>query len=121
MGDLRAQITAVKTGERRFLELIERYGREAGTGLHRRHRWITPKRRRARARAPFPDGVYEAESFMDDDGVDVGKRVPIKVRVIVEGEEMTIDLTDVARQVRGFYNSGHDHRTRLRPGRVTNA
>src|SRR6201998_1036667 len=28
MGDLRAQITAVKTGERRFLELLDRYGRE---------------------------------------------------------------------------------------------
>src|SRR4029077_14902442 len=27
MGDLRAQVTAVKTGERRFLQLIERYGR----------------------------------------------------------------------------------------------
>ena len=26
MGDLRAQITAVKTGERRFLELVERDG-----------------------------------------------------------------------------------------------
>ena len=26
MGDLRAQITAVKTGEKRFLELVERYG-----------------------------------------------------------------------------------------------
>ena len=32
MGDLRAQITAVKTGERRFLELVERYGREAVLG-----------------------------------------------------------------------------------------
>ena len=29
MGDLRAQITAVKTGERRFLELLDRYGRDA--------------------------------------------------------------------------------------------
>ena len=28
MGDLRAQVTAVKTGERRFLELLDRYGRE---------------------------------------------------------------------------------------------
>src|SRR3954471_12667768 len=28
MGDLRAQITAVKTGERRFMELLDRYGRE---------------------------------------------------------------------------------------------
>ena len=42
---------------------------------------------------------------MDDDGVDVGKRVPIRVKVIVKGDEMTIDLTDVSTQVRGFYNS----------------
>ena len=32
MGDLRAQVTAVKTGERRFLQLIERYGRDAVQG-----------------------------------------------------------------------------------------
>ena len=32
MGDLRAQITAVKTGERRFLELVDRYGREQVLG-----------------------------------------------------------------------------------------
>src|SRR5271169_3190671 len=32
MGDLRAQVTAVKTGERRFLELVERYGRDAVLG-----------------------------------------------------------------------------------------
>ena len=43
---------------------------------------------------------------MDDDGIDVGKHVPIKVRVVVKGEEMTVDLTDVSRQVRGFFNSG---------------
>src|SRR5258708_27506301 len=29
MGDLRAQVTAVKTGERRFLQLIEHYRRDA--------------------------------------------------------------------------------------------
>ena len=31
MGDLRAQVTAVKTGERRFLELLDRYGRDEVT------------------------------------------------------------------------------------------
>ena len=60
---------------------------------------------RARTRT-IPDGTYEAESFMDDDGIDIGKRVPIRVRVVVEGDEMTIDLTEVSQQVRGFYNSG---------------
>ena len=43
---------------------------------------------------------------MDDDGVDIGKKVPIKVKVIVAGDEMTIDLSEVSAQVRGFYNSG---------------
>ena len=50
---------------------------------------------------------------MDDDGIEVGKRIPIKVRVIVEGDEMTIDLTDVARQVSGFYNSSATTGVRL--------
>ena len=43
---------------------------------------------------------------MDDDGISIGKPIPIKVRVTVKGEEMTVDLTEVSRQVRGFYNSG---------------
>lgn len=105
MGDLRAQVTAVKTGERRFSELLERYGRAP---VQRAIRAIMDQSERAaRARtAAIPDGVYEATSFMDDDGVEISKRIPIKVRVIVEGEKMTIDLTEVARQVRGFYNSG---------------
>ena len=33
-------------------------------------------------------------------------RAPIKVRVVVKGDEMTIDLSQVSKQVRGFYNSG---------------
>src|SRR5580693_4873159 len=105
MGDLRAQITAVKTGERRFLELVERYGRDAVLGAIKAIMDHSEAMARARTRS-IPDGVYEAESYMDDDGIDVGKKVPIKVRVIVKGDEMTVDLTDVSRQVRGFYNSG---------------
>jgi N-methylhydantoinase B len=105
MGDLRAQITAVKTGERRFLQLIERYGRDAVLGAIAAIMDHADAAARART-LTIPDGVYEAESFMDDDGVDVGKRVPIGVKVTVAGDEMTIDLTNVARQVRGFYNSG---------------
>ena len=105
MGDLRAQITAVKTGERRFLQLIERYGRDAVLGAIAAIMDHADVAARART-LTIPDGVYEAESFMDDDGVDVGKRVPIGVKVTVAGDEMTIDLTNVSRQVRGFYNSG---------------
>jgi N-methylhydantoinase B len=105
MGDLRAQITAITTGERRFIELVERYGREAVLGSIALIMDQSEAVARANTRS-IPDGVYEAESFMDDDGVDVGQRIPIKVKVIKEGDEMTIDLSEVSKQVRGFYNSG---------------
>ena len=105
MGDLRAQITAVTTGERRFLELLERYGRDEVLDAIGNIMDQSEASARARTRT-IPDGVYEAESFMDDDGVEIGKRIPIKVRVIVKGDGMTIDLSEVSRQVRGFFNSG---------------
>jgi N-methylhydantoinase B len=104
-GDLRAQLTAVKTGERRFLELIGRYGKEQVRDAIEEIMDISERAARART-ASIPDGVYEAESFMDDDGISIGKDVPIKVKVIVKGDKMTIDLTEVSNQVRGFYNSG---------------
>jgi N-methylhydantoinase B len=105
MGDLRAQVTAVKTGERRFLELISRYGREGVLGAIASIMDHSEALARERTRT-IPDGVYEAESYMDDDGIEIGKPVPIRVRVTVKGGEMTIDLSEVSRQVRGFYNSG---------------
>jgi N-methylhydantoinase B len=105
LGDLRAQITAVTTGERRFTELVKRYGKDAVLGSVEVIMDHSEAIARANTRS-IPDGVYEAESYMDDDGVDIGQRIPIKVRVEKRGDEMTIDLSDVSKQVRGFYNSG---------------
>jgi N-methylhydantoinase B len=105
MGDLRAQITAVKSGERRYLELLGRYGRDSVLGAIARIMDQSERAARARTRT-IPDGTYEAESFMDDDGITVGKRIPIKVKVVKKGDRMTIDLTGVSPQVSGFYNSG---------------
>ena len=105
MGDLRAQITALKTGERRFLELIARYGCDEVLGsiavIMDQSEMIARELTRS-----IPDGVYEADSFMDDDGLDIGKRTPIHVKIEVRGEEMTVDFTDMGRQVRGGFNSG---------------
>jgi N-methylhydantoinase B len=105
MGDLRAQVTAVKTGERRFLELLDRYGRKPV--LDAIQTIMDQSEAIARAHThSIPDGIYQAESFMDDDGVDIGKPVPIRVKVVVKGDQMTIDLSEVSRQVRGFFNAG---------------
>jgi N-methylhydantoinase B len=105
MGDLRAQLTAVRTGERRFGEILDRYGCE--DVLAAMDAIMDKSERSARERTlSIPDGVYEAESYMDDDGVDIEKRIPIKVTVTVAGDKMTVDLSEVSEQVRGFYNSG---------------
>jgi len=105
MGDLRAQLTAVNTGARRFGELLDRYGQD--NVLAAIDAIMDQSEKAARERTlSIPDGTYEAESFMDDDGVEVGKHLPIRVKVTVAGDRMTVDLSDVSRQVRGFYNSG---------------
>ena len=105
MGDLRAQLTAVKTGDRRFTELLDRYGCDEVLAAIADIMDHSEQAARART-ASIPDGVYEAESFMDDDGIDIGKPIPIRVRVSVQGEAMTVDLSKISAQVRGFYNSG---------------
>lgn len=105
MGDLRAQIAAVRTGERRVIEMLNKYGRDEFDGaieaIYRQSEAVSREQIRA-----IPDGVYTAESFMDDDGVDLGKPIPVRVTVTVKGDEMTVDLSNVGEQVRGFFNSG---------------
>ena len=105
MGDLRAQIAAVKTGEKRMQEMVAKYGRaEVLASIH-----TIMDQSEAAARASIctiPDGVYEAESFLDDDGVEVGKKIPIRVKVTVAHDRMIVDLAGVSDQVRGFFNSG---------------
>jgi N-methylhydantoinase B len=105
MGDMRAQLASIRTGERRVMHLLKRYGNQAFKDSIRLIFEQSEKLARAAVRQ-IPDGVYEADSFMDDDGVNHLKHIPIKVRVEVKDDEMTIDLSDVSPQVAGFYNSG---------------
>ena len=104
MGDFRAQVAAIRTGEIRYRALLEKYGADDVAESIRAIFEESEGLARAAVSA-IPDGVYEAESFMDDDGISK-ERIPIKVRVIVSGANMTIDLSDVSPQVQGFYNSG---------------
>ncbi|MDB5554370.1 MAG: N-methylhydantoinase B/acetone carboxylase subunit alpha, partial [Rhizobium sp.] len=57
MGDLRAQVTAVKTGERRYIELLNRYGRNETLAAIAAIMDQSEARARERTRA-IPDGVY---------------------------------------------------------------
>jgi N-methylhydantoinase B len=60
---------------------------------------------RAKIRA-ITDGVYRHEAFLDNDGVR-DEKIPIKVKIIVAGDQMTIDYSEMSPQVRGCINSGY--------------
>jgi hypothetical protein len=117
MGDFRAQIAAVKTGERRFLEMIRKYGRDAVVGGIEAIMDQSEAVTRARV-SQIPDGVYEASSFMDDDGVKIGERIPIKVRVEIKGDRMKVDLTGRVEAGGGLLQFGRDRGPLLLPGGV---
>ena len=105
MGDFRAQVASIRTGEHRLSALLQRYGNPAFR--HSVELMYDQSERLARAAVrDIPDGVYTADAFMDDDAVALGKHIRIAVEVTVAGDEMTIDLSGVGQQVAGYFNSG---------------
>lgn len=105
LGDLRAQVAACRTGERRIAALVRRYGLDAFNASGQAI--LEHGERLARAAVErIPDGVYRASAFLDDDGVELGKPVPIEVEVRVTGDRMTVDFSHFAEQTRGSINTG---------------
>lgn len=105
IGDLEAQISSIRAGAKHVRAMLARYGSETLLGAIERIKDQSEARARAVISA-IPDGVYEAETAMDDDGIELDKPVPIKVRVEIRGDEMTVDLSGVSPQVKGPFNSG---------------
>jgi N-methylhydantoinase B len=105
LGDLRAQIACCRTGEERLEQICRKYSSAVFLEAVRTIWDQTDKLVREAVRA-IPDGVYEASSFLDDDGRDLTKTIPIKVKVEVRRDELTIDFSGVADQVSGFINCG---------------
>lgn len=101
-GDYLAQVAANRLGERRCHELLERWPLSrlhAGTDAI-----IAAVAKRTRAAiAQVPDGTYTFEDVMDDDGLGT-RQIPIKARIDVKGDEIYLDFTGSAPQVRGNIN-----------------
>jgi N-methylhydantoinase B len=105
LGDLRAQIASCQIGARRYAELIGRYGRETVEACIAQIWEQTESAARAVVEK-IPDGVYEAESFLDNDGRNLDVPLRIKVKVTVSGSTMTVDYTGMHPQVQSPLNSG---------------
>ena len=104
MGDIAAQLAGCLLGRDLTAELIDKYG----VATFERAVEIILDQSEAAARAlirSMPDGVYTSETFLDNDRTG-DEPLPIRIKVIVAGDEMTIDYTSIADEVKGPINSG---------------
>jgi N-methylhydantoinase B len=104
-GDLRAQIAGCRLGERRMGQLYAKYGRKTVSSAISEF-WNQSERLARSAVRAIPDGTYTAESYMDHDFLDRETAVPIRVKVIVAGDEMTVDFSGLPPQAKGPINAG---------------
>ena len=105
LGDLRAQIAACRIGDRGLADLVDRYGLETFLRCVRTI-WSQSEALAREHVARMTPGNYQAEALFDSDGVNLDRPVPLKVKVVVAGGEMTIDFSDISDQVPGSINSG---------------
>lgn len=104
LGDLNAQITAIRTGERRLGQVLDRIGpdtyRAACANIFEQARLLDLE-----AIRNLKDGSYYREGFLDDDGVGT-EPVKVALRLTIEGERMIIDLEGSSGPVQGSINCG---------------
>jgi len=105
MGDIAAQLAGCLLGRDLTIQLAQRYG--DATFLRAVDLIIDQSEAAARAFIrSMPDGVYTAETFLDNDRAS-DEPLPIKVKVIVAGDELTIDYSNIAGEAKGPINSGY--------------
>src|SRR5262245_11437065 len=103
-GDLRAQLAACHISERSLIELARHYGVEKIE--HYMTELIDYSERMTHAAIrELPDGVYTFLDHIDDDGIDVGKPIPLAVRITKSGDRISVDWTGSSPQVKGAINN----------------
>jgi N-methylhydantoinase B len=103
LGDLWACVAALRVGERRFRDLCDKYGK--GTVVQAIDKLLDDGDQLTRAELQkLPNGVYEAEDYIDDDGIGNGP-FPVRVKITVTDEEFVCDFTGSHEQVPGPVNS----------------
>jgi N-methylhydantoinase B len=105
LGDIESQLAGCLLGRDQTAALAERYGIPTFFGAVETILDQGEAAARARVRA-LPDGTYEAETFLDNDG-DNDTPIPIRVKVVIAGDELTVDYTGLAPQQKGCVNSGY--------------
>jgi N-methylhydantoinase B/oxoprolinase/acetone carboxylase alpha subunit len=103
-GDMNAMLAACQLGRDRFLRLVHRYG--VDVVMSAAYDWMDYSERMLRGEiAKIPDGTYgPVVGWLDDDARNRDVRLRVETRVVVAGDEITIDLTGSNDEVPTGYN-----------------
>jgi len=102
LGDLNAQVAATRTGQRRLVEILAKFGQEDFEAAV--ERILEHGEQLARkALLELPNGSWSAEDLLDDDGVS-DDPIPMKVTVTIEGDRFVVDFSGSSPAVRGPVN-----------------
>jgi len=102
-GDLMAQVAACTVGVRRLAALAGVYGDNHLAAIFAELLDRSEAMTREALRA-IPRGTYRAVDFLDNDGIDLDRRIRIEVAVTIDDGAMTVDFTGSSPQVRGPFN-----------------
>jgi N-methylhydantoinase B len=103
-GDLEGQMAALRAGEAGLVQLAERYTPMVFGALSQELLHYTERLTRA-AIQEIPDGAYEFEDWMDDDGVSrEHEPIRIHVKVVVSGDSILVDWAGTGPQVQSAIN-----------------
>lgn len=103
LGDMRGQLGSSRLGEQRLLELINKFGSPVCLSAFGQLLGLAQKRMLASIN-DWKDGRFEAERFVDDDGVDLNQPVRIHVAIEKSGEQIHFDFSASADQTKGPAN-----------------
>ena len=102
-GDLHAMIGSLNVGERRFRELLERYGAHAVETISNALLDYSEQRMRREIEA-IPDGAYTWRDMIENDGVVPDRGYWIRVTILVDGDEIIFDFRESDDQAKGPCN-----------------
>ncbi|MFL5315804.1 MAG: hydantoinase B/oxoprolinase family protein [Microvirga sp.] len=102
-GDTRASIAAIRLGERRLVELFERFGRAKVADTFAALLDETERELRAKLRALLPLGEHRFTDRVDSDGHGTGP-IRLRYRLDVTAERITLDTSESDDQVKGPVN-----------------
>lgn len=101
--DMKAEMGACTVGERRLLELLDKYGLESYEA-HKQALFEATRKMMEAEIAKIPNGKYSGEGYIYYDGRHEGSKFTIRVDIEVKDKHIKFDYSRTDAQTNGFVN-----------------